>query len=168
MTATEIVMPGLIEPSGLLVRERDVPVPGKGQALVRVEATGVSFAEQQMRRGKYYDQPPFPFVPGYDFVGTVQAVGDGVDRAMIGERVAAVVKTGAWATHVLVDADRVVPVPDGIDPADAETSSSTGSPPGRCCTASRRSAAVRRSWCSARTAASAPPSCSSRSTPASP
>ena len=36
---------------------------------MRVEATGVSFAEQQMRRGKYYDQPKFPFVPGYDLVG---------------------------------------------------------------------------------------------------
>ena len=35
-----------------------------------MEATGVSFAEQQMRRGKYYDQPPFPFVPGYDLVGS--------------------------------------------------------------------------------------------------
>ncbi len=44
-----------------------------------MEATGVSFAEQQMRRGRYYDQPPFPFVPGYDLVGTVQAVGEGVD-----------------------------------------------------------------------------------------
>jgi NADPH2:quinone reductase len=121
LRTTEIVMPGLIEPDGLLVQERDLPAPAAGQLLVRVDATGVSFAEQQMRRGKYYDQPPFPFVPGYDFVGTVQAVGDGVDRAMIGERVAAVVKTGAWATHVLVDAARVVPVPDGIDPADAET-----------------------------------------------
>ena len=42
-----------------------------GAGVVRVEATGVSFAEQQMRRGKYYDQPPFPFVPGYDLVGVV-------------------------------------------------------------------------------------------------
>ena len=89
--------------------------------LVRVEATGVSFAEQQMRRGKYYDQPPFPFVPGYDLVGTVQATGEGVDPARVGERVAAVVKTGAWATHVLVDAGAPVPVPDGVDPAEAET-----------------------------------------------
>jgi NADPH:quinone reductase-like Zn-dependent oxidoreductase len=39
-----------------------------------MEATGVSFAEQQMRRGKYYDQPPFPFVPGYDYVGADRGV----------------------------------------------------------------------------------------------
>ncbi|WP_456787638.1 medium chain dehydrogenase/reductase family protein [Cellulomonas sp. P5_C5] len=121
VTATEIVLPGLVEPDGLLVQERDVPVPGKGQVLVRVEATGVSFAEQQMRRGKYYDQPPFPFVPGYDLVGTIQETGDGLDRTRVGERVAAVVKTGAWATHVLVDAGHTTPVPDGVDPAEAET-----------------------------------------------
>ena len=120
-TSTAVVMPGLIEPTGLLVEERDLPVPGAGQALVRVEATGVSFAEQQMRRGKYYDQPSFPFVPGYDLVGTVEATGDGVDPAMIGRRVAAVVKTGGWATHLLIDATHLVPVPAGVDPADAET-----------------------------------------------
>ena len=119
--STEIVMPGLIEPDGLLVQDRELPPPARGQTRVRVEATGVSFAEQQMRRGKYYDQPPFPFVPGYDLVGTVEATGDGVDPAILGTRVAAVVKTGAWATHVLIDATHLVPVPTGIDPADAET-----------------------------------------------
>lgn len=118
---TEVVMPGLIAPDGLLIQERDLPAPATGQVLVLVEATGVSFAEQQMRRGKYYDQPPFPFVPGYDFVGTVEATGEGVDPAMVGARVAAVVKIGAWATHVLTDATHLVPVPGGIDPADAET-----------------------------------------------
>ncbi|QTE29003.1 medium chain dehydrogenase/reductase family protein [Pengzhenrongella sicca] len=118
---TEVVMPHLIEPDGLLIQDRDLPAPAPGQALVRVEATGVSFAEQQMRRGKYYDQPSFPFVPGYDFVGTVEATGDGVDPAMVGTRVAAVVKTGGWASHVLTDAAHLVPVPAGIDPADAET-----------------------------------------------
>ncbi|BCJ56336.1 hypothetical protein Asp14428_78110 [Actinoplanes sp. NBRC 14428] len=70
-TLTEIVLPGVVEPEGLEVRRRPVPEPGPGRALVRVEAAGVSFAEQQKRRGRYYDQPPFPFVPGYDLVGTV-------------------------------------------------------------------------------------------------
>jgi len=60
---TEIVMPGLIEPDGLMVRERSVPTPGDGEALVEVEASGVSFAETSMRRGRYPGQPKFPFVP---------------------------------------------------------------------------------------------------------
>lgn len=118
---TEVVLPGLVAPEGLQVRTSRVPAPGAGQAVVRVEATGVSFAEQQMRRGRYYDQPPFPFVPGYDLVGTVAAAGPGTDPALVGQRVAALTKVGAWASHVLVNAADLVPVPAGLDPAEAET-----------------------------------------------
>ncbi|MEV4759455.1 medium chain dehydrogenase/reductase family protein [Micromonospora sp. NPDC049559] len=140
MRTTEVVLPGVGEPESLRVRVRDLPEPAPGQALVRVEASGVSFAEQQMRRGKYYDQPPFPFVPGYDLVGVVTALGPaGPDggpagreksapgrandpaEIRVGQRVAALTKTGGWAEHVLLDAADLVPVPDGIDPADAET-----------------------------------------------
>ncbi|TDC65427.1 medium chain dehydrogenase/reductase family protein [Streptomyces hainanensis] len=117
----EVVLPGTVEPEGLVVRRGTVPTPGPGQALVRMEATGVSFAEQQMRRGRYYDQPPFPFVPGYDLVGTVQAAGEGVDPGLVGTRVAALLKVGGWASHVLIDAADLVPVPDGVGAAEAET-----------------------------------------------
>ncbi|OQR60912.1 NADPH:quinone reductase [Streptomyces maremycinicus] len=117
----EVVLPGKVEPEGLRIRHGAVPTPGPGQVLVRMEATGVSFAEQQMRRGRYYDQPPFPFVPGYDLVGTVQTTGDGVEPGLAGTRVAALLKVGGWASHVLVDAADVVPVPAGIDAAEAET-----------------------------------------------
>ncbi|MFE6925553.1 medium chain dehydrogenase/reductase family protein [Nocardia sp. NPDC057663] len=120
-TATEIVLPGRVEPDGLLVTRRDLPAPEAGQALVRVEASGVSFAEQQMRRGKYYDQPAFPFVPGYDLVGTVTAVGADVDPALIGTRVAALTKIGGWASHAVLDAADLVTVPASLDAAEAET-----------------------------------------------
>lgn len=131
------------------VRTRELPAPGPEQALVRVEATGVSFAEQQMRRGKYYDQPKFPFVPGYDLVGTI--VGEsgaagaagaagaggaggaagaggaggtaGADGARLapGQRVAALTKVGGWADHVVLDRADLVPVPDGVSAEAAET-----------------------------------------------
>jgi NADPH:quinone reductase-like Zn-dependent oxidoreductase len=117
----EVVLPGKVEPEGLEIRHGAVPAAGPGQVLIRMEATGVSFAEQQMRRGRYYDQPAFPFVPGYDLVGTVLTTGEGVEPALVGNRVAALVKVGGWASHVLVDAADVVPVPDGIGPAEAET-----------------------------------------------
>ncbi|WP_033415493.1 medium chain dehydrogenase/reductase family protein [Streptomyces canus] len=117
----EVVLPGKVEPEGLEIRHGAVPAAGPGQVVIRMEATGVSFAEQQMRRGRYYDQPPFPFVPGYDLVGTVQATGEGVDPDLAGTRVAALVKVGGWASHVRVDAADVVPVPDGIGAAQAET-----------------------------------------------
>jgi NADPH:quinone reductase-like Zn-dependent oxidoreductase len=81
----------------------------------------VSFAESAMRRGRYYGQPPFPFVPGYDLVGVVEAVGPGVDRALIGRRVAALTKVGGWASVVLLVAADLVPVPEGIGADGAET-----------------------------------------------
>ncbi|HEY3472010.1 MAG TPA: medium chain dehydrogenase/reductase family protein [Amycolatopsis sp.] len=118
MTTTEIVLPGIVEPDGLRVEHRELPRPGAGEALIRVEATGVSFAEQQMRRGKYYDQPPFPFVPGYDVVGTVL---EADDPTLAGRRVAALTKTGGWRSHVVLPTADLVPVPDGLDAAEAET-----------------------------------------------
>ena len=99
---TEVVLPGIVEPEGLQIRTRELAAPGPGQVRVAVEATGVSFAEQQMLRGKYYDQPPFPFVPGYDLVGTVTAVGPDGDESMVGSRYAAVTKVGAWASDVVL------------------------------------------------------------------
>ena len=118
---TEVVLPGIVEPEGLLLRSRPLPEPGPGQALVRVEASGVSFAEQGMRRGRYRGQPRFPFVPGYDLVGVVVAAGPGTDPALVGTRVAALTKTGGWATHAVLPAADLVPVPDGVDAGEAET-----------------------------------------------
>ncbi|MGC4815334.1 zinc-binding dehydrogenase [Micromonospora sp. DT228] len=118
---TEVVLPGVVEPDGLQLRRRAMPVPARGQALVQVEATGISFAEQQMRHDRYPGQPKFPFVPGYDLVGTVRAVGPDADGSLVGTRVAAVTKTGGWASHALVDIDALTPVPAEVDPAAAET-----------------------------------------------
>ncbi|MFD5404673.1 medium chain dehydrogenase/reductase family protein [Streptomyces griseorubiginosus] len=117
----EVVLPGKVEPEGLRIQRGPVPAAGPGQVVIRMEATGVSFAEQQMRRGRYFDQPPFPFVPGYDLVGTVLATGEGVAPELAGARVAALIKVGGWASHVVVEAVDVVPVPDGIGAAEAET-----------------------------------------------
>jgi NADPH:quinone reductase-like Zn-dependent oxidoreductase len=121
VVATEVVLPGAVAPSGLRLRQRTIGPPAAGQALVEVEATGISFAEQGMRRNRYPGQPAFPFVPGYDFVGTVRAVGPGGDAGLVGTRVAAVTKIGGWASWLLVSTVDVVPVPAGVDPAEAET-----------------------------------------------
>ena len=115
VVAHEMELPGIGGPETLRMRNRELPARGDDEVRVRVEASGVSFAEQQMRLGKYYDQPPFPFVPGYDLVGTIEE-GPGT-----GTRVAALTKTGGWADRVVLKADDVVPVPDGLDPAEAET-----------------------------------------------
>lgn len=120
LEVTEVVLPGIVEPSGLQLRQQPLPHLGSGQALVQVEATGISFAEQQMRRGRYPGQPKFPFVPGYDLVGTVAAVGEGVPSSLIGKRVAALTKTGSWASSVVLDAQELMSVPEGVDAAEAD------------------------------------------------
>jgi len=120
-TATRVVLPGLVEPDGLEVHTSPIAAPGAGQFLVRMEATGVSFAEQSMRRGRYFGQPEFPFVPGYDVVGEVLDVGPGADNAMVGRRAATLTKTGGWASHLIVEARDSVLVPEGVSSEDAET-----------------------------------------------
>ncbi|MGF7048252.1 NADPH:quinone reductase-like Zn-dependent oxidoreductase [Paenibacillus sp. DS2015] len=121
---TEIVLPGIVEPSGLQIRQRVLPELVQGQALISVEATGVSFAEKSMRRGRYYGQPSFPFVLGYDLVGTVTTVGPNASPAevsLIGRRVAAITKIGGWASHVILEVADLVEVPVEIDAISAET-----------------------------------------------
>lgn len=116
-----MILPGLVEATGLQLTTVPVEQPGPGQLLVKVEATGISYAEQAMRRGRYPGQPPFPFTPGYDLVGEVLAVGEGHDSSMIGRRVAAITKTGAWSGHAVVAARDSVAVPDGISSDEVET-----------------------------------------------
>ena len=116
---TEIVMPREGGPEVLRVERRELTDPESGQVRVRVEAAGVSFAEVQMLKGRYFNQPRFPFVPGYDLVGIVENVGEGVDDGLLGQRVAALTETGAWADRVALDAEELTPVPEGLDPAEA-------------------------------------------------
>jgi len=120
-TTTRVVLPGIVEPSGLQLVSSPMPAPGPGQLLVQMEATGISFAEQAMRRGRYFGQPAFPFTPGYDLVGRVLEVGQGGDQHLTGQRVATLTKTGAWAAHVVVEARDSILVPDGVSSEDAET-----------------------------------------------
>ncbi|MGC9497251.1 medium chain dehydrogenase/reductase family protein [Streptomyces sp. WG7] len=118
---TEAVLPGIVDPDGIQIRTRPVRPAGPGQVVLAMEAAGISFAEQQMRRGKYFDQPPFPFVPGYDLVGRAVDVGEGVPGELLGRRFAVLTKTGAWAGHVTVDAGDLSAVPESVDSAEAET-----------------------------------------------
>jgi NADPH:quinone reductase-like Zn-dependent oxidoreductase len=115
----EVMMPHEGGPEVLEVLRREPPRAATGEALVRVEAAGVSFAEVQMLRGRYFNQPKFPFVPGYDLVGKVVEVGEGVDGELLGQRVAALTETGAWAEQVVLDVKKLAPVPEGVDPAEA-------------------------------------------------
>jgi NADPH:quinone reductase-like Zn-dependent oxidoreductase len=122
----EIVLTDRGGPENLRIDDTDAPAPGRGEARVRVLATGVSFAEVQMLSHRYPMQPKYPFVPGYDLVGEVTSVGRDVTGVRVGDRVAALLVTGAWRTHVVVKADRLVPVPDSLDAGVAAAATMNG------------------------------------------
>lgn len=99
--------------------EDNLPIPGPGQVRVKVIAAGVAFADVLMRHGLYPGIPAFPFAPGYDVVGEVDALGDGVSGFAIGQRVAALTMVGGYSRYTIVPAAHLVPVPDKLDAAEA-------------------------------------------------
>jgi NADPH2:quinone reductase len=100
-------------PEALTLVDLPTPEPGPGQVRVRLAATGVNFIETYQRTGYY--PTPLPFTPGAEGAGTVSAVGAGVDGVAVGDRVASTDLVGAYAEEAIVAADRVLPVPAGID-----------------------------------------------------
>jgi len=102
------------EPGVLQPREEPDPTPAAGELRVRVEYAGVNFAEVMARLGLYPDAPPLPFVPGYEVSGTVDALGEAVDPAWIGERVTAVTRFGGYSDLVCLPPDLVVRTPDSV------------------------------------------------------
>lgn len=106
-------------PEVLRLVEESLPEPKKGEARVKIAATGVAFADVLMREGLYPHVPPLPFAPGYDIVGAVDALGPEVSGLRAGERVAALTMVGGYADYLCVPAASLVRVPDGVDVAEA-------------------------------------------------
>lgn len=88
------------------------PEPGPGQLLMRVAAVGVNFIETYQRAGIY--AVDYPFVPGVEAAGIIEEIGDGVTDFVAGGRITTTEGTGSYAEYMLVDADKALPVPDGI------------------------------------------------------
>jgi NADPH:quinone reductase-like Zn-dependent oxidoreductase len=99
--------------------EEDLPPVPSAHVRVKVLATGVAYADILMRRGLYPDAPKFPFAPGYDTVGEIDSLGEGVSDFQIGQRVAALTMIGGYSRYTIVPAAHLVPVPAGLDPAEA-------------------------------------------------
>lgn len=95
------------------LQERPDPRPGAGEALVEVEYAGVNFVDVYHRTGLY--RRTLPFTPGQEGAGRVVAVGDDVHDVAVGDRVAWAMVGGSYATHAVIPATRLVPVPDGLE-----------------------------------------------------
>lgn len=103
-----------------LAEQPTIPEPGQGEVRVKVLAAGTGFTDSFIRRGRYPDfKGPLPFTPGYELVGVIEKTGSGVTVPREGELVADLCVVGGYAQYAIRPARFLVPVPEGLDPAEA-------------------------------------------------
>jgi len=106
-------------PEALLVIENDLRVPLPGEAQIRILATPVCQDDVAVRVGNRPFLAKIPFVPGYSILGVVDAIGAGVTKVAVGDRVAALTTFGGHAEVIYLGEDKLVHVPTTLDPAEA-------------------------------------------------
>jgi NADPH2:quinone reductase len=119
MRHTRIVVTHYGGPEALRMVEEDRPEPKAGEVRVRVLAAGVSLPDLMMREGIHPETPRLPFTPGWDLVGAVDRLGTGASAIEPGQIVAALPISGAYAEFVCLPQRELVPVPPGLDAAEA-------------------------------------------------
>src|SRR5512136_1057139 len=119
MRNTRVIVNRYGGPEVLRVAEEDLPEPKAGEVRVRVLAAGVALPDVMAREGVHPETPPVPFTPGWDLVGVVDRVGAGVPGFQPGQMVAAMPIHGAYAGFVCLPAHELIPVPPGLDAAEA-------------------------------------------------
>jgi NADPH2:quinone reductase len=100
-------------------KELPTPQPGKGEVLLEIKAASLNFPDLLIVQNKYQMKPALPFVPGSEYAGIVQAVGEGVTHLQVGQHVACLSGTGGFGTHTLAPAHLCMPLPEGFPFVDA-------------------------------------------------
>jgi len=95
-------------------KELPTPVPKAGEVLIAIKAASLNFPDLLTVQNKYQFKPPLPFVPGSEYAGVVEAVGEGVAHLKVGDPVAAIGSSGGFGTHACVAAAGVMPLPKGF------------------------------------------------------
>ncbi len=113
----QVWIPRAGAPEVLDVREAPDPVPAAGEVRVAVEAAGINFADIAARLGNYPDAPPFPFVPGYEVAGRIDAVGEGVPAERVGEEVFVMTRFGGYSSIVCAPQESAFRRPAGMSAA---------------------------------------------------
>jgi NADPH2:quinone reductase len=106
-------------PEALVLEQRAVPQPGKGEVLVKVAAAGVNRPDCVQRRGFYPPPAGASDVPGLEIAGEIVALGDGADRFKLGDRVMALVPGGGYAEYCTAHQSSVLPVPPALTSTEA-------------------------------------------------
>ena len=100
-------------------KEIPTPTPQAGQVLIRIEAASLNFPDLLIVQNKYQMKPDLPFVPGSEYAGVIEAVGEGVTHLKVGQSVAWLSGTGGFGTHTLAPAKLCMPLPAGFPAVDA-------------------------------------------------
>jgi NADPH2:quinone reductase len=108
-----------IGPEALRWTELPTPEPKRGEVRVAVRCASLNFPDLLIVQNKYQMKPPLPFVPGSEYAGVVQAVGEGVTHLKVGQSVACLSGTGGFGTHTLAPAALCMPLPPGFSHVDA-------------------------------------------------
>lgn len=102
-------------PETLTLDDIAEPTPGPGEVLIAVRACGINFPDTLIIRDQYQYKPERPFAPGIELSGVIEAVGEGVTRWRIGEKVLALPSWGGLVEKIAISQDRVYPLPEGVD-----------------------------------------------------
>jgi NADPH2:quinone reductase len=100
-------------------KELPTPAPKAGEVVIAIKAASLNFPDLLTVQNKYQFKPPLPFVPGSEYAGVVEAVGEGVKHLKVGDAVAAIGSSGGFGTHACVAAAGVTPLPPGFASDDA-------------------------------------------------
>ena len=100
-------------------KDLPTPEPKAGEVRMRIQAASLNFPDILIVQNKYQIKPPLPFVPGSEYAGVVEAVGDGVKHLKVGQSVACLSGTGGFGTHTIAPAALCMPLPPGFAPVDA-------------------------------------------------
>jgi NADPH2:quinone reductase len=103
-----------IGPEALRWSEVPTPEPKRGEVRIAIRAASLNFPDLLIVANKYQVKPPLPFVPGSEYAGVVDALGEGVTHLKVGDAVAALGGSGGFATHACVDARMAMPLPPGM------------------------------------------------------
>jgi NADPH:quinone reductase len=100
-------------------KDLPTPSPKAGEVLIQIKAASLNFPDILIVQNKYQIKPPLPFVPGSEYAGLVEAVGEGVKHLKVGQNVACLSGTGGFGTHTIAPAALCMPLPPGFAHVDA-------------------------------------------------
>ena len=100
-------------------KQLPTPQPKAGEVLIEIRAASLNFPDLLIVQNKYQIKPALPFVPGSEYAGVVEAVGEGVKHLKVGQNVACLSGTGGFGTHTIAPAALCMPLPEGFSHVDA-------------------------------------------------